>query len=267
MNILREVRRASNKSMPIRILLLSTFCVIFVVTTYAWFSTQRNIELGGLKGYTTAWDVSYYVNSDENQILDETAVFTIDEMYPGMPNREDIVHVYNIGKASTNITYELISVKVFGQEVLTNDENGEQVLEVHKTDENGEEVIETVPVTINGKTTNVFSGDTEYPFNVSFTYDKNKLIGQYEEGGEYEASAHAVVRFNTSWAYEGTGTDVEKLARDVLDTKFGKAAYKYYQNNETTSAIEVKVKITSSMIHPKDDPDYPYNDYPYGQGE
>ena len=37
-----------------------------------------------------------------------------------------------------------------------------------------------------------------------------------------------------------------------LDTKFGKNAYNYYQNeqNDKNKAIEIVVKITSSMIHP-----------------
>ena len=263
MNILREVRRVNNKSMPVRIILLLTFCVIFVVTTYAWFSTQRDVNLVGLPGYTTAWDVAYYVNSDEDKILDQTVEFNIDQLYPGMTVPPNYVHIYNIGQASTNITYELISVKVLGQEILTEDENGKLVLNVYGTNDDGEEeVVATVPVTTtdDGKTTNVFSEDTNYPFKVSFTYDKTKLIGQYEEGGEYESSAHAVLQFNASWEYDGD------LTKDILDTKFGQAAYEYYQDeeNDETKAIEVKVKITSSMIHPSEDADYPY-EYPYGQ--
>ena len=274
MNILREVRRVSNKSMPVRIMLLLAFCVIFVVTTYAWFSVQRDINVGGLTGYTTSWDVAYYIKADderdETQMLDKTAIFTIDEFYPGMPDREDTVHVYNIGKASTTVTYELTSVKVFGKEILIKDEESEELaLNVYGTNEDGEEiVIDTVPVTTSadGKTTTVFSGDTRYPFKISYTYDKTDLIGQYEEGGEYEDSAHATLKFYVEWDYEGTGTDNENLAKDVLDTQFGKGAYTYYQDeeNDPTKAVEVQVRITSNMIHPSDDENYPY-EYPYGQ--
>ena len=57
MNILREVRRVSKKSMPLRISLLLVFCVIFIVTTYAWFSLQKDINLGGLEADVTSWDV------------------------------------------------------------------------------------------------------------------------------------------------------------------------------------------------------------------
>ena len=78
MNILREVRRGSNKSMPVRIILLVSFCVIFVVTTYAWFSTQKDVKFQGLTGYTTEWDVSYYVK--ENEILENDKLLKQEEL-------------------------------------------------------------------------------------------------------------------------------------------------------------------------------------------
>ena len=260
MNILREVRRVRNKSMPVRIMLLLAFCVIFVVTTYAWFSTQRNVTMSGLYGETTPWDVSYYIQADDEddqtQMLDETAVFTIEEFYPGMPLREDLVHVYNLGATDTKITYELISVKVFGQEILTKDANGKQVLNVYKKGENGENVLDsTVAVTVatddtdGTTTTTVFSADSAYPFKITYTYDRTELIGAYVEGDESTEQAHATLSFKMDWDYDGT------LGKDILDTQFGKQAYTYYENgNDTEKAVEVKVRITSKMVNPSANP-------------
>lgn len=232
MNILREVRRASNKSMPIRIILLLTFCVISIVATYAWFSTQKNVTLGGLKGSVTPWDVNYYV--DDKQILDKVATFTIEELYPGMPDREDIVNIYNIAETSTDIDYQLVSVKVFGQEVLSE-----------------------LDIGVQGNTTTIFSADTDYPFKISYTYDRDYMTGAYnfDDPDAAPEKSHATFKFNVSWTYEGAGTDEENLAKDVLDTKFGKDAYQYYKNeeNDPSKAIEVKVRITSKMIHPNDE--------------
>jgi len=232
MNILREVRKFGKKSMLTRIILLIMFSVILIINTYAWFSAQKDLEIKGLEGDVTSWDVYYYVNTDTNEILNQMATFTIDELYPGMPNREDVVHIHNIGEASTNIQYELVSVKVFGQEVL-------QQL---KTDGN---------IQTSGNTTNIFSKNTNYPFEVSYTYDKTKLTGKYVADGS-NPNGGATFKFNVSWAYEGVGTDEENLAKDMLDTKFGKDAYAYYQKegSDPTKAIEIKVLITSSMIHP-----------------
>jgi len=232
MNILREVRRVSQKSMPVRLVLLLVFCVIFIVTTYAWFASDKDIALGGLEGNVTSWDVEYYINEDEEQFLDRVATLTVDEFYPGMPNREDVVHIYNVGTSSTNIQYELLSVKVFGQEVLdTLRTNGE--------------------ITTMGNKTTLFSKDTQYPFKISYTYDKTYLKGKYVDDAT-TPDAVATFKFNVSWEYEGVGTASENLAKDLLDTKFGKDAYAFYQDasNDPTKAVEVQVRITSTMIHP-----------------
>ena len=230
MNILREFRRVKTKSMTVRISLLLIFSVILIVNTYAWFSIQKDVNLGGLEGNVTSWDVSYFVNEDTNEILDQTAVFTIDELYPGMPVREDIVHIYNRGTTGTTIKYELLSVKVFGQEVL----------DKLKEDPNG--------IKTEGNTTNIFANKEEYPFNISYTYDKNTLVGQYVDDIT-TPNAAATFKFNVNWEYEEGDTEEEIKARDLLDTKFGKDAYSYYQNEENnpTKAVEIYVKITSSM--------------------
>ena len=261
MNILREVRRVNKRSMPIRIIFLLTFCVIFIVTTYAWFSTQRNVTLGGLEGETTPWDVSYYIKADEDKnetlVLDETVTFTVDEFYPGMPEREDTVNIYNMGGASTVIEYELLSVKVFGREILTKDAYGHQVLNVYEKDENGDEFLAgTVPITTDttqdGTTTTIFSGDSAYPFKISYTYDKVKLIGAYKEGEEGSERAHGTFFYNMNWLYEGDE------AKDELDTQFGRDAYKYYESGEDPEkAVEIMVRITSKFVHPSVDPDHP----------
>lgn len=228
MNILREVRRVKNKSLATRIILILLFCVILIINTYAWLSTQVDVSVKGFHGDVTSWDVSYYVNANENQILDQTAIFTIEDLYPGMPLREDRVHIYNLGEASTDIEYEIISVKVFGQEVLSQ-------LDIKKS----------------GNTVSIFSADSNYPFNVSYTYDKDYLQHQYIDDTT-TPEAHATFKFNVNWAYEGQGAADEKLAKDILDTQFGKQAYAYYKDsaNDPSKAIEIQIKIRSNMIHP-----------------
>ena len=231
MNVLREVRRFNNKSMPLRIISILMFCVISIVTTYAWFSSQKDVKLGGLEGNVTSWDVAYFVNGVER--LDQTATFTINQLYPGMDDWGDTVHIYNIGESSTNISYQLVSVKVFGEEVLQDLEIG-----------------------VEGKTTTIFAGDTSYPFKISYTYDKTYMKEKYIDDAT-TPDAHARLVFNVEWDYEieddttTTGID-ESLNRDDLDTQFGKNAFAYYQQegSDPSKAIEIMVRITSDFIHP-----------------
>ena len=117
MNILREFRRVKKRSMASRVRLMVLFFVILIVNTYAWFNIEKKVNFKGLEGEVIPWDVAYYINGE--QILDTDYIFTIDELYPGMPDREDIVHIYNLSTTSSSIKYEIVSVKLFGQEVLT----------------------------------------------------------------------------------------------------------------------------------------------------
>ena len=233
MNILREVRRIKKRSLPARILLISIFTVILIINTYAWFNANEPVKMNGLEADITPWDVRYYV--DDKEILDETVTFTIDQLYPGMPNREDTVRIYNMSTTSTNITYELTSVKVFGQEIL------EQL----KTDG----IIQN-----EGNIVNIFGDNTEYPFKIGYTYDRTRLDGEFVDDTT-TPNAGATFKFQATWDYQGNGTPDENLAKDILDTKFGKGAYTYYQdeNNDPSKAIQITVKITSSMIHPNAD--------------
>lgn len=231
MNILREFRRVKKRSMSSRIRLVLIFAVILIVNTYAWFSTERAISTKGLEASITPWDIKYYV--DGKEVLDEDVTFTIDELYPGMPSREDNVHVYNMSTTSSAISYELISVKVFGQEVLS------------QLKEDGE-------IQSDGNTVKIFANNNSYPFDISYTYDKKRIDGEYKDD-ESTPNAGAKFSLNVNWDYKGNGTEDENLAKDVLDTKFGKDAYKYYQDgeNDSSKAIEIVVKITTSMIKEK----------------
>ncbi len=229
MNILREFRRATKRSIATRIRLVLLFSVILIVNTYAWWSATQDVKLDSLNGDVTSWDVAYYVNEDENEILDTMASFTIDELYPGMPEREDVAHIYNIGTTGTIINYELISVKIFGEEVL-------------------DELKTNGSITKEGNTTHIFSDKTKYPFNISYTFDKDKLSGKYVDSNK-TPNAEATFKYNLNWDFESGTTDAEKLEKDTIDTVFGKNAYKYYQNaeNDSNKAIEIYVKITSSI--------------------
>ena len=233
MNILREIRRIKKRSVPARILLITIFSVILIINTYAWFNANEPVNMSGLEANITPWDVRYYV--DDKEMLDESVTFTIDELYPGMPDREDIVRIYNMSTTSTSINYEVTSVKVFGQEVL-------------------DQLKENNIMQTDGNTVHIFADDTEYPFDISYTYDKTRLDGEYKDD-ETTPNAGATFKFLASWEYQGDGTEDENLAKDILDTKFGKGAYEYYQDeaNDPSKAIEITVKITSSMIHPNVD--------------
>jgi len=239
MNILREIKKVNQLNMPIRIILLLTFCVIFTASTYAWFAIVREVNIGGLQGNVNEVegpDVAYYVG--ESEILDETVTFTLNSLYPGMPFYNDTIDIYNTSDSTTEINFEIVSVKLFGEEIY----NEEFSIGVSNVGENG-------------KKYTIFSEDTQYPFNISFQCDKSTIEGTYvDDGSDASEKAHATFDFNANWTFQAEAEDGESLddedikARDDLDTQFGEAAFEYYNESGNEAAIEIKVKITSTRI-------------------
>lgn len=236
MNILRELRRTSKKSMSARIRLICLFSVVLIINTYAWWSINKDVELNSIQAEVEFWDVAYVV--DNNHVLNETTTFEVDQVYPGMPDYEDYVHIYNMGDGNTKIECTIESIKIFGQDVLEELETNNEIKE-------------------EGDTVTLFVNDTKYPFCISYTYDRN-LIGKYEYGeyvngvftdkkdsnGKYGYQTNntsvGTLVFNINWEYEG--------GQDELDTQMGQKAYEYYKNAEDSDgkAIEISIKITSS---------------------
>ena len=98
-------------------------------------------------------------------------------------------------------------------------------------------------------TTSILADKTKYPFNITYTADRLRLDGVYVDNTT-TPNASATIKFNANWTYEEGNNDAEKLAKDMLDTEFGKNAYEFYQNsdNDSKKAIEIMVRITSSML-------------------
>ena len=231
MNILREVRKSAQKSIEVRIKLILMFSVILIVNTYAWFNIDKELKIKGIENKTIPWDVAYFVNGQE--IFDEYVTFTIDELYPGMKEWEQTVNVHNLSVTSSSIGYEVTSVKIFGQDVL------EQL----KTDG----VIQTQE-----NITNIFGDDSLYPFDITYTCDKNFITGEYVDDTTTPES-NATFKINASWPYETGSTTEEIITGDATDTQFGKEAYKYYKDgNSPNSAIEITIKITTKMFEVSD---------------
>lgn len=239
MNILRELRKTGKRSIAVRVKLVLMFSIVLITNTYAWWNINKKVNLGNLEAEVESWDVAYVVNDKE--VLDETVSFTVNEVYPGMPDYEDYVHIYNMGSGDTKIEFEIEAIKIFGQDVL------EELKQNNEIKEEGNDVT-------------LFVNDTSYPFCIKYTFDKNTLEGEYENGeyknGEfidkkdnngkygYETNNKSVatLSFNINWEYDA--------GKDDLDTQMGKKAYEYYKNAEDNDgkAIEVNVKITSQKM-------------------
>lgn len=218
MNILRELRKFKRKSVLVKLQVLLLFSIMLIASTYAWWRLPE-VDVNNLQGTIETWDIEY--NIDDNEILDEEVTISVDDFQPGMIDFEKTISIRNKGTKPTNITYEVTSVKLFGEEVLT------------QLQENNE-------IKLAGNTVNLFvnSEEQKYPFNICYTYDKKYIEGKYVDD-ETTPYATAKLKIYASWEYE-KGTD-------SLDTSIGQRAYDYYAdpNNNPEEALQFTIKINS----------------------
>lgn len=217
MNVFRELRKINSRNVIIKTRLICIFSFMLIVSSYAWFLTIREVEISGIEGKVVGWDVEYYI--DENMVENEYT-FTTQDFYPGMENISETVKIYNTGETASNIDFEIVSVKMFGEEIY-------------------QQLLTDNEITKTANQIKLFDNAEKYPFNISYTLDKTYLPDQYID--ETSTNAIATMNLNISWEYDGT------TQKDILDTEFGSKAYNYYKlNPDATEVLEIKMKITAS---------------------
>ena len=221
MNILRELRKFKKKSVLVKLQVLLIFSLMLIASTYAWWKLPQN-ELKKLRATIDTWDIEYSI--EENEILDEEVIISVDDFQPGMIDFEKTISIRNLATKGTKIKYELISVKLFGEEVLESMKENNEIRQA-------------------GPTVNLFVNSTEekYPFNICYTYDKSFVEGVYIDE-KTTPDAVAKLKFFASWEYD-KGTD-------LLDTEIGQKAYNFYEdpNNIPEEVLQFTVKITSEAL-------------------
>ena len=226
MNILRELRKFKTKSAITKIRILVLLAVLLIASAYAWFFTHPVANISNIKAKVVEWDVEYSV--DDSTIKEQNITIPIEEFYPGVGEIEKNIMIKNATNTPTDITYTLLSVRLFGQEILDELESDGNITEA-------------------GFTKNLFATE-EYPFNASYTYNTDRITGKFvDEVTTPEAFAKLSVF--ASWDYEREGATKNLAENDKLDTYFGEEAYEYYKNSELSSLykpLEITIKIYSS---------------------
>ena len=223
MNILRELRKFKRKSVLVKLRILLLLAVMLIMSTYAWWRLTP-VEVSNLTVISDSWDVDFKLEN-EDVIEEEEIVISVDNFQPGMDDFEKIIRVRSFGTKDTEISYELTSVKFFGEEVLA------------QLEEDGE-------ILLAGTTVNLFvnSEEEKYPFEIMYTYDKKNIQGIYVDD-ETTPESVAKLKIYASWDYN--------QGKDALDTEIGKRVYEYYSDpsNNLEEILQFSVKITAKAIH------------------
>lgn len=226
MNILRELRKFKTKSAITKIRILVLLAILLITSAYAWFYIHPVTNISNIKVKVVEWDVEYSV--DDSTIEEQNITIPIEEFYPGVGKIEKNIMIKNATDTPTDITYTLLSVRLFGQEIL-------------------DELIENGNVKENGLGKIIFDTE-EYPFNVSYTYNTDRLTGKFVDETS-TPNSFAKLSVFANWDYEREGATKNLVENDELDTYFGEEAYEYYKNSELSTQykpLEITIRIYSS---------------------
>ena len=205
--ILKAIIKVIKKRFKLSHLLF--LALLLTVNSFAWFIYMNKIS-SDIDVKVKAWNVSFEFN---NQTMTDYINFSVDEIYPGMPDYEQNISVTNDGEVSAKLYYEIVSVNILGTEYIVEDGGF-----------TSEELVTKL--------------ETEYPFKINITTNKEIIDGQ---GGK----ANFVV--NVTWPYESY--DSEGTLNDEIDTYWGNQAYQFSKEHPDDSCILLKVKLSATQIN------------------
>ena len=190
---------------PVHILFIA---LLLTSNSFAWFIYMNKID-SDINVRVKAWNVSFRF---DNETMTDYINFSVDEIYPGMDDFEQVLSVTNDGDVVAKLSYEIISINIFGEDY--------SVLEDNITSSDLNDVL-----------------TNRYPFKISITSDSETIASN---GG----MANFIVR--VVWPYESY--DDYGNINDEVDTYWGNQAYQFSLDNEDVPCVLLKVKLTATQI-------------------
>lgn len=107
------MKKSNQKKLKAGIRRRTIFLLIVATITnaFAWFIYSNKVS-NTINAGVKSWKITF---AQDGTNLENEVTFNINSIYPGMPNYTDRIEIRNSGEMAANITYELISVKIFEQ--------------------------------------------------------------------------------------------------------------------------------------------------------
>ncbi len=159
--------------------------LLLIVNSYAWFLFSTKVSTS-LETRVIAWKIQFDADnlSDDNIIEVE-----VEKIYPGMEDYTQDVQVYNLGDIDATLTYEIISVTVFGDTYTVGDNITKSEL--------SEKMENEFPFTITIEKTeeNLVAESGEGTFTITFSWEFES--GNDELDTEWGEKAYEFYQENT----------------------------------------------------------------------
>ena len=201
----RKQKRIKNR-VTLRTLFLLSITLIF--NTYAWFLYLTTVS-SNITAHVEAWHVQFKV---DDEIVEREFPVQIEHAFPGMTNQQKTITVINDGEKDADISFAIKSVRIFDDVYVASD-----LIETGDTVPAG-----AVRMTSAQLLTKI---QNDYPFTLNITSSSGTVTAEHQ----------GTLTITFSWPYES--------GDDETDTEYGTTAYDFYEDNPTTEAIELVIKL------------------------
>lgn len=186
------------------------FLILLVVSnTFAWFIYVTRID-NSVSVHVKSWDVVFQDGDNE---ISTTLDILVDNIYPGMDNFHYDITAYNKSEVSAYLTYKILEADIFGTAYITEEGRAERKESPQEGDMTSQEL------------ESMFKNDLPFSLTIGVT---SLTISENDGKEEYQV--------NLVWPYEGKS--------DEEDTRWGRNAAIYKQNNPDKPSIVLKIKIS-----------------------
>lgn len=129
------------KKIKIRNLIILVLLLVF--NSYAWFIYATKVTMG-FNAHVSSWSVEF-ITADGESIKE--LIVDVERIFPGMEIFEKSIEIFNKGETKANLSYEIESFKLMGEEFIVGENITTEELE-HKL-------------------------ETEYPFKITIIHNEN----------------------------------------------------------------------------------------------
>lgn len=159
-------------SKRIRLKTLLLLAILLSSNSFAWFLYATRVS-NNITAYVKSWNVDFIVG-DNN--VEETIVFDVESIYPGMEESFQQIHATNNGDTAAKLEYKVESATILGQKyTLSENLTNEELLEMLEND---------------------------FPFSLTIT-SSNDFMDAY--------SGEATIDFRLTWPYESGDDELDTL--------------------------------------------------------
>lgn len=145
----------------VRLKTLFLLAITLASNSFAWFIYTTKVS-SNISAKVREWNVTFEANG---QVVEKTIEINIDSLYPGMDAYNQTLTAANSGESKAQITYEIVSTNILGDNLVNYNYSNEDILNYLKNN---------YPFTIEISSTNSIiepNGEENINITVSWPYE------------------------------------------------------------------------------------------------